>query len=95
MPIENGEERWCQAPLLSEPGSQRSGLLRNIVCVPDAQGVNHSFKEGLNHIGRFRDEAGKLSPLVYDSYPVGCPRLNKCDICPQNLGGIATGSEMA
>ena len=45
MAVEKDGLTWAHKPIASEEGAIKSGLLRNVTCVPDSEGVYHTFKE--------------------------------------------------
>lgn len=91
MAVEKDGLTWTQEPISSEEGAIKSGLLRNITCVPDANGVYHPFKEEFELVGRgYGSDKG---PIDYDYIPVDCPRFKRCSECPQILGSVAISTD--
>lgn len=45
MVVEKEGLTWAHKSIASEGGTIKSGLFRNITCVPDSEGVYHPFKE--------------------------------------------------
>ncbi|MDQ5885965.1 MAG: hypothetical protein QG628_362 [Patescibacteria group bacterium] len=94
MAVEKSGSSWVHKPISSEEGAIKSGLARNITCVPDSVGVYHPFKEDFEVVAREDAyDMDRLGPIDFDYIPVDCPRFNKCSECPQIIGSVAISTE--